>query len=185
MSLQGRKGKRFRCGLDQESPGLTGCKQWFWSLREEGRALPFPMHSFVSTDFQQEGLGTSRAKTGTLAIHALQTGACTMSLLPGGGWMVERWVSSGKRESGTAVPGVKVDICGEWGLQVVSQWIPELVLTQVPRGTFAALEKGAVDVTWKNGAPTVVGRYWDSSNSEVGSLSGCATAVAFSAFESW
>lgn len=99
--------------------------------------------------------------------------------------MVERRVSSGKRESGTAVPAVKVDICGEWGLQVVSQWIPELVLTQVPRGTFAALEKGAVDVTWKNGAPTVVGRYWDSSNSEVGSLSGCATAVAFSAFESW
>ena len=57
---------------------------------------------------------------------------------------MEEQVPPEKNETGTAVPGVKVDRCGEWGLQLVSQLSPELVLTSAAWGLSAALVKGTV-----------------------------------------
>lgn len=42
---------------------------------------------------------------------------------------MEEQVPPEKNETGAAIPGVKVDRCGEQGLQLVSQLSPELVLT--------------------------------------------------------
>lgn len=42
---------------------------------------------------------------------------------------MEEQVPPEKNETGTAIPGVKVDRCGEWGLQLVSPLSPELVLS--------------------------------------------------------
>lgn len=57
---------------------------------------------------------------------------------------MEEQVPPEKNETGTAIPGVKVDRCGEWGLQLVSPLSPELVLTSAAWGLSAALVKGTV-----------------------------------------
>ena len=44
---------------------------------------------------------------------------------------MEEQVSPEKNKTSAAIPGVKVDRCGEWGLQLVSQLSSELVLTWV------------------------------------------------------
>lgn len=49
-----------------------------------------PMHSFVFTYFQQEGLGTSGERIEIPPSHALQISVCAMRVFPDGGQIIER-----------------------------------------------------------------------------------------------
>lgn len=105
-------------------------------------------------------------------------------MLPGGGHIVEEQEPPGKKETGTAIPGVKADSSGEWELQVVPQLIPELLQIRAAWGMFATLEKGTVGVTWENDNPIMVETHWHSSNFAAGPLAECTTATTSSDFES-
>lgn len=107
-----------------------------------------PMHLFSSTDFQQEGLETPRERTETQPTHALQTYVCETRGLQKQDRYRKGCLEG--RGNGAVIPVIKVEVSGEW---VVPLLIPELVLTQVPWGTFAALEQGTVGGILKNNNP--------------------------------
>lgn len=87
-----------------------------------------PTPSSVSTDFQQEDLGTSEKRLESCLPTQLQTDFYQNEVLPGGGRMWRNRCLQRRMKLALQFQG-KVDRCGEWGLQLVSPLSPELVLS--------------------------------------------------------